>query len=143
MKCKGATAPCTCSDCVRACQENPGWFAPDEAERAIAAGLANRLMLDWWVDFPENVYLLAPASQGCEGKYAPELDVFAPLFPGWNKGKCTFLKRRRCAIHNSGFKPHQCRTYAGNEEVKALWDNDPARALIEHWKKLVGLEAEQ
>ncbi len=139
---------CTCHQCVRACHLNPGWPTPEEAEKAIEAGHAGRLMLDWWVDFPGNIEILCPASEGFEGERAPEPEEgFIAMFSGWCKGRCTFLTSdNKCEIHQSGFKPQECREalvcssiggFAEHKKVAMLWNTDEARSLIERWKKLV------
>ena len=43
------TKLCTCHECVALCEANPGWMTPDEAMRAMDAGLASKLMLDFYV----------------------------------------------------------------------------------------------
>lgn len=68
---------CTCADCRRGCQRNPGWFTPEEARATIAAGYTSRLMRDWLepnsrLGNDERIYVLAPASLGSEGEDAPE-----------------------------------------------------------------------
>lgn len=106
---------CVCKECIDCCHNNPGWMTPDEATKAIKAGLSNKLMRDWSeprdaiLDQKENVYLLCPASKGCGGKDAPETPNNVYLLSDWSKGTCELLKRNRCTIHNSGFKPAECR----------------------------------
>ena len=143
----GTKESCTCDICRRACL-NPGWFSPDEAASVLHAGLAHKLMKDWiepceQVGNAERIYILAPASLGHEGKNAPELDdFFLYRIIGWNKGQCTFLNNGRCDIHNSGFKPLQCRGFFHGESIDnytmaKLWDNTTARAIVDVWEWLV------
>src|SRR5262245_51533200 len=111
---------CTCEKCIRACQRAPGWMSPEEARKAIDNGYADRLMRDWFEPSSkygnkERIYVLAPASLGCEGKDAPEVDRedLHNIIRGleWNKGRCTFFNDEgRCEVHESGFKPLQCKS---------------------------------
>lgn len=146
---------CSCKDCVGACKANPGWPTPAEAARFIAEGLASRLMCDWLepsslIDTDERIYLLAPASRGHEGDFAPEMDFLDFAF---KKGRCVFLDRKdRCEVHDR--KPLQCRmTLAcgseplnrlgngySNYDIAKLWNTDEGRALVADWKRAVGVE---
>lgn len=156
-----STKGCTCSKCVAPCRTSPGWFTPQEAELAILAGHSERLMRDWLEPSEEHgnkerIYVLAPASVGCEGRDAPEIlpndpddleamigKVLELIGDGWEKGECTFLTEdNRCEIHKSGFKPKQCRECFGckpdsgpdNFEMIRFWDNPEAQALVEKWR---------
>lgn len=146
---------CDCPKCVNLCQQNPGWMTPAEAMQAMDAGLAHRLMRDWLepshqLNNPERLYVLAAASLGCEGRDAPEFSFFE-LFWGYaKKGRCTFLENDLCTIHDSGFKPKQCRESLGclrktgpdNYEMARHWDNAEGRAALQRWQELVGADAE-
>jgi hypothetical protein len=157
------TESCTCAACVDLCRKNPGWFAPDEAELAINAGLVDKLMCDWLepslghnVGNTEKIFILCPAADDYAGQMAPEwdemhgytgsvLDGLLELY----KGRCIFLENDRCAIHHSGFKPRECREQFGrgckstgratNYEMARLWDNEQGRALISRWRAQVGM----
>lgn len=138
--------PCSCSECIDLCRRNPGWMTPAEANAAIDAGLAKRLMRDWLEPCTEygndeKIWILAPASEGCEGLDAPECDSWVSAFMGnWCKGQCTFLRDGKCEIHDSGFKPRQCRETLGctgehttNYEIAKHWDTDEGRTVVERW----------
>jgi len=146
-----ASRGCTCDKCVSCCTRNPGWMSPEEATAAIKAGYAARMMRDRL--YPddrygndENIYILAPASQGCEGQDAPEPLCLFDYFMGWCKGRCTFLNaENRCDIHDSGFKPIQCREALactpssrtgreGNFAVARLWDTPEGRTTLALWE---------
>lgn len=143
----GTIESCTCNRCVGACKRNPGWFGLDDAERALNAGLAPKMMLDYWIDSP-FVYILAPASVGYEGKLAPD----RPLFDfNWTKGHCTFLKANRCLIHYSGYKPMQCKgllcctplienNHISNLTMRNIWDCERGRLLVERWRSLTNCQ---
>ena len=91
--------------------------------------------------------ILARASVGYEGEDAPEMPLVA-LFSDWEKGQCTFLRKNRCEIHNSGFKPLQCREslacdpdkatgYLDNYEMARLWKTMEAKAIVKKWKEAI------
>ena len=89
--------PCTCDICRGYCQR-PGWWTVDEAEQAIEAGYAHRMMLEMSPDLTFGV--LSPAFKGNEGNFA--IQVFA-------RNGCTFLKDGLCEIFGTGFEPLECR----------------------------------
>lgn len=70
--------PCSCDECISFCQR-PGWWTVDEAEKAIDAGYANRMMLEVAPEFSFGV--LSPAFKGNEVNYAMQL---------YAKEGCTF-----------------------------------------------------
>src|SRR4029079_10581116 len=103
---------CQCDRCRSACERIPGLFTPDEAEHAIEAGHADRMMAVAYHDERDGDYLaLAPRSVP-HGK--PELTHIGPhlrLDTAAAKGRCTyFTKDRKCELHGTGFKPGECRT---------------------------------
>lgn len=143
---------CHCPRCVNLCLHNPGWMTPTEAELAIKAGLSNRLMRDWLepsdeIKNKERIYVLCPASEGCEGKDAPDFDMYelimSSLTGSLSKGECTFLnEHNRCELHTTGFKPIECRLNFGcrprvsirNHTVAKLWNTPKGRAVLAKWK---------
>jgi Fe-S-cluster containining protein len=151
---------CTCEKCVNACQVFPGWMAPIDATRAIKADHARSLMRDWLepsseVGNEERIYVLAAAAEGFGGRDAPELEEMQGWTPGIptflfgflggaslpTKGPCVFLKRDRCSIHDSGFKPKQCREAFGcdtergpdNFAMARLWDTEAGKLALAAW----------
>lgn len=150
---------CQCPKCVRACQHLPGKFNPDEADRAIDAGYADRMMLDWLepsyqVGNDERIPILAPAALGHEGRIAPTLDEMYPdgflSFPTEAVDlPCALFKNGKCTIHDSDFKPQQCRTTfvctgAGdnNYDIARLWDTDRGRQVVQKWREITGCREE-
>ena len=140
---------CSCTNCVSLCERNPGWMTPEEALKAMASGYAHRLMRDWLepsfqAGNEELIYVLAPASIGCEGSDAPDFDLFS-LFSGTAaKGKCTFLNNGLCDLHATDYKPMQCRESMGcvnigldNYEMARMWDNVQGREAIYLWSTLL------
>jgi hypothetical protein len=140
--------PCSCGQCVSLCERNPGWMTPDEAMKAIAAGHRNRLMRDWLepcseLGNDERIYLLAAASIGCEGADAPEfglMDMMDMLMGNCSKGQCTFLKDGLCEIHQTDYKPKQCRESLGcehsgpdNYEMARLWNTNEGLKALAAW----------
>ena len=126
---------CACAECVAMCQHRPCWPTPEDAQRLIEAGYADRLMVDWWFDRDLNktIYLLTPAIAGRESGEAP----------AHPEGQCTFLNADGlCQIHDSGLKPTEgqialCgdRTPEGlHEQIARTWDEVAAQALIDRWE---------
>ncbi len=147
------TSECKCEACVGACENNPGWMSPGEAVAAMNAGLAKKLMLDWLDPSSEvgnqgRLPVLAPASLGNEGKLAPEMEGMNWLFSmvEWTKGRCTFLsKEGLCEIHESGFKPVQCRslTHDGmmnNYDAAKLWLSSEGTEAVLRWREETGCD---
>jgi Fe-S-cluster containining protein len=139
---------CSCAKCVECCENNTGWMTPAEAAAAIKAGHAKSLMRDWLepdgiIGADERVYLLAPASEGCEGGDAPEASWVSLLLDNFTKGQCVFLTDGLCSIHDSGFKPLQCRVdntdynepshQASNWSVARLWNTEEGRDILAMW----------
>lgn len=103
---------CKCSECVDACKAQPGWFKYGEAEKAASLyGLPFKefrekfLILDH-CDNPyinDAPYVWAPRKVDVDGK-----DDRIRSFENQRKeGKCIFLQRNRCSIHEA--KPFECR----------------------------------
>lgn len=149
---------CRCDKCASACRLLPGRMTPEEAQRAIAAGLASRMMLDWYdpcsrLGNNDKVLMITPGSVGYEGTDAPDTEDLFPggLMQAWTSGPepmpCTFFKDGLCGIHDSGFKPQQCRTvYActgqGDENIvlARLWWTPLGQEVVEQWKRAAGYE---
>lgn len=148
----------TCHSCVQACHRNPGWMNPVEAVKAIAAGFAPKLMLDWLdpdLSFgnKETIWILCPAARHFGGSTAPDMGEMIGggsrlSFISTNrpyKGRCVLLgDDDRCTIHTSGFKPQQCRETVicaeegpDNYDMARLWDTDEGRAVVVEWKRVV------
>lgn len=152
---------CTCEECVSCCKSYPGWFTPDEALRAIEAGFASRFMLDWFepdsrLGNKERIFVLSPAGVGFEGRSAPEYSIGELLqfvVTGTNPIdlRCTFLTQdEKCEIHNTLFKPVQCRSFnqcdesthdnwVNKLEVAKLWEG--RQDVVEKWKA-VGMRSD-
>ena len=117
------------------CERRPCWPTPDDAQRLIDAGHADRLMLDWWFDNEQNktVYVLTPAITGREGGQAPAIP----------SGRCTFFSDEGlCRLHDLGLKPTEgrqalCkeRTPDGlHEQVGRTWDGADGKTVIDAWE---------
>lgn len=146
---RGSLKSCTCAACIQACVEMPGWMTPEEAECAIQAGYGSALMLDWLEPCDEignvdEILVLCPACAQCDGRRAPVMPPF-PLNLSWVKGRCVLLTRDgRCEIHNSGFKPAQCRLSrrchpsakcTSNYTIARLWDTEDGRRIVAGWRE--------
>lgn len=142
---------CACAVCVGFCQKHPCLGTPEEAEKLLDAGFADRMMLDCWYypsmshpEKTENVYRVQPAGKGNEGKQA---GFWAP-FKEW---PCTMLTEEgKCLLHDPGLKPLEGRVAShekietGHDEVEKLgawleaqWDTPRGRRVVERWKKEV------
>lgn len=129
---------CTgCRGGVEACESRAGWPIPSEAKKMLDAGLAMRMMLDYWASDGSlpRTEIVCPAEDDRGGGPA------AGIMPG---GRCTFLKDDLCEIHNSGYKPLECRVACCKKrdsrlhlKVAKTWNNEEGRAVVEEWKKLV------
>lgn len=128
--------PCSCPVCVGYCAR-PGWWTVEEAESAITAGLAFRMMLEF---SPERTFsVLSPAFKGCEANFA--LDIYS-------KNGCTFLQANLCKLHGSGLQPLECRhchhadPSAGarcHAAIERDWHTPAGQALVARWGSLTGL----
>ena len=127
--------PCSCETCVAYCMR-PGWWTVQEAQKAIAAGYAPRMMLEMAPDLSFGV--LSPAFKGCEGGFALQ------EFYGCG---CTFLKNGLCELFGSGFSPLECRFC--HHERKGLGQKCHAdiekdwrvsgKQLVKRWVSLTGV----
>jgi hypothetical protein len=126
-------------------------MTPAEARLAIEKGFGPKLMKDWLepcrqLGNIEKIFVLCPASRGYEGCDGPEMP-FSAIFVAraWSKGVCTFLEKNKCAIHDSGFKPLQCREALAcddeqnekcpdNYEMAKLWDTEEGRETVKLWE---------
>ena len=129
--------PCACDVCLTYCTR-PGWWTVEEAERAIEAGYANRMMLEV---APELTFgVLSPAFKGCEGFYA--VDQFA-------RNKCTYLKENRCELFGTGHQPLECRFCHHDRrgvgpkchaDLERDWNTPAGQVLVAKWITQVGLD---
>ena len=127
--------PCSCDQCHSFCRR-PGWWTVHEAQLAIKAGYAGRMMLEI---APEMTFgVLAPAFKGCEGNFA--LQVFSV-------SGCNFLKNTKCELHGTVFQPLECR-YCHHEragmgsgchaDIEKDWHTTYGRALVADWRRITG-----
>lgn len=131
---------CSCDICTSYCQR-PGWWTVAQAADAIAAGFANRMMLEM---APEGTFsVLSPSFKGNEVNFA--LEVYA------NQG-CTFLKEGLCELFGTGHEPLECRFChhdrkgAGQKchsDIEKDWNTPEAKRLIVQWGNLTGFWARQ
>jgi hypothetical protein len=127
--------PCSCEVCVGYCKR-PGWWTVDEAERAVEAGYASRMMLEM---APERSFgVLSPAFKGCEGDFALERCA--------SQG-CTFLKDNLCELFGTGHQPLECRFCHHDRpglgirchaDIEKDWNTPGGRALVVRWSKQTG-----
>jgi hypothetical protein len=132
--------PCSCDVCKSYCRR-PGWWTVKEAEKAIKAGLAGRMMLE--ISPEKNFGVLSPAFRGNEGNYA--LNTFAD-------NGCTFFKDGLCELFGTDFQPLECRfchhdrTGLGKKchnEIEKEWNTNFAKRVIVRWGNLTGFWEKQ
>jgi hypothetical protein len=127
--------PCSCEICVSYCKR-PGWWTVDEAQKAIEAGYAERMMLE--MSPKKDFAVLSPAFKGNECNYS--LQIFA-------QNGCTFLKDGLCELYDSGFEPLECR-YCHHKrkgmgikchtDIEKEWNSPEAKRLIVKWGNVTG-----
>lgn len=132
--------PCSCDICVGYCHR-PGWWIVEEAEKAIKAGLAPRMMLEISPD--GNFGVLSPSFKGNEGNFA--LQVYA-------EQGCTFLDKGLCELSGTGLQPLECR-YCHHErigfgnqchiDIEKDWNTDYAKRMIVRWGNITGFWVRQ
>jgi hypothetical protein len=129
--------PCSCEICVSYCKR-PGWWTLKEAERAVDAGLASRMMLEMAPD--RSFGVLAPAFKGCEGFFALQEE---------SVHGCNFLKNNLCELHGSGLQPLECRVchHASpglgprcHADIEKEWNSPAGKALVERWGKITRIQ---
>lgn len=127
--------PCSCEICRSYCKR-PGWWTVDEAEAAIAAGKAGRMMLEI---SPEKTFaVLAPAFKGNETNFA--LQIFS-------ENGCTFFENDLCELFGTGLQPLECRfchhSRKGlgkrcHSDIEKEWKTRKAKQLIVNWGNITG-----
>lgn len=134
------SVPCSCDICRSYCKR-PGWWTVVEAEAAISAGKAYRMMLEI---SPERTFaVLSPAFKGNESNLALQL---------FSENGCTFLKDGLCELFGTGLQPLECRFChhdrkgMGNKchsDIEKEWNTKEAKRLIVKWGNITGLWARQ
>jgi hypothetical protein len=128
---------CGCEVCRSFCAR-PGWWTVREAASAMAAGYANRMMLE--VSPERDFGVLSPAFQGCEGDFA--IQEFS------DRG-CNFLVGGLCELHGTGLQPLECR-FCHHErsgwgetchaDLEKDWNTHMGQQLVMKWGRLMYLE---
>jgi hypothetical protein len=129
--------PCGCKICLDYCRR-PGWWTVEEADKAINAGYAGRMMLEM---SPELTFgVLSPAFKGCEVSFAT--NKCAP-------NGCNFLVNNLCALHGTGHMPLECR-YCHHDrkgmgeachlDIEKEWNTPAGQAIVVKWCRLTGFK---
>lgn len=129
---------CECERCSVMCQA-PCCGTPEDINKLMKAGYANRLMFDDWPDWDGGSDMLKPAMKGSEGSRAP--------WETRTEEGCTFWKDGKCELHKSGLKPIQGKlvTHDSSDEqiqwiidkIRRSWKTKKAKAVIKKWKKFM------
>lgn len=119
---------CQCETCQKACAYRPGRFLPGEVEIAAAHfGMTplqffqEKLAMDWWVEYPQDIYFPAPALVN---------EPTGDRYPSSPQGRCSLFMGGKCSIHE--VKPFECRDWyhgSSDEENKIRVDK-----LVEAWR---------
>ena len=126
---------CTCDVCRSFCQR-PGWWTVEEAEKAVDAGFAGRMMLEISPELDFGV--LSPAFKGNESNYA---------LKAFSKNGCTFLDNGLCTLYGTGFQPLEClychHTRKGkglkcHTDIERDWKTRNGQKLIVRWGNVIG-----
>jgi hypothetical protein len=128
--------PCSCEICTSYCLR-PGWWSVDEAERAISAGLAKRMMLE--ISPERDFGVLSPSFKGNECNFALQM---------FSKNGCTFLTLGLCELFGTGFQPLECRFCHHDrkgqginchQDLEKEWKTKRGQQLVVKWANIVGL----
>ena len=122
---KGTKESCTCRECRTACKYKPGWFIPGEAEKVapylnieLKELFDTKLMIDWWCDYPKDIFLLSPAIINEDA---------GQEFTADPKGQWVFYKKGLCEIHP--VKPFECK-----ESLHNIESFDTHKNVANKWK---------
>ena len=135
----------SCCGRGRCCENNPGWFAPGEVEKAAE-----------WMHLPVEefvgTYLVLNSIQLDDLPGRPVVEAFVPTkvdekgqpLEGagrrssrvyqYMKGPCIFYKEKRCGIHP--VRPMECRAYFCEQDEKLNLSHEQIGKLwYDTWKK--------
>lgn len=132
---------CDCQECKDMCSNRPCWPMVKEAEKMLDAGWGKKMMLDYWVRYPEDVFLLCGAVENHEKKRAPYNPAKQCVLQDKKTKKCKVYDIRpleaRIASHDSdSSKTQEVREFV----IVKDWDTDEGRALVARWKAEVSFE---
>jgi hypothetical protein len=123
------------------CKNRPCWGTPEQIEKIIDAGHADKLMGDYWageLNGYNNPTIVSPAIKGYGGKSAPF----------WPHGRCVFLtKSNKCKLHGTSMKPlegalascdggHQNSQYNVHKMIAETWATEKGQEVANKWWKL-------
>jgi hypothetical protein len=122
--------PCSCDICTGYCQR-PGWWIPEEVQKAIDAGYGNRMMLELSPD--KTFSVLSPAFRGNEENFAMHF---------YSGNACTFLQNGLCELFGTGLQPLECR-YCHHQRkgkgkfchlaIEKEWRKNNSKRIIIQW----------
>lgn len=130
--------PCTCNTCKSYCIR-PGWWTVEEAKRIIAAGKADRMMLE--ISPERDFGVLTPAYKGNKSNYT--LQFFAG-------NGYTFLQNGLCELFGTDLQPLECRYCHHSRkglgiechwDIEKDWRSRKGKELVAKWGKMVFTDA--
>ncbi|MDP4108927.1 MAG: hypothetical protein Q8878_02750 [Bacillota bacterium] len=128
--------PCSCDICRAYCLR-PGWWTVAEADSAVQAGLAGRMMLEVSPDYKFAV--LSPAFRGCEKNFALQ---------ECSSSGCNFYTDGLCELFGTGHEPLECRFCHHDREglgqkchrdLEKDWNSPAGLELVNDWGVMIGL----
>lgn len=127
---------CACEICRSYCMR-PGWWTVEEAQKAIEAGYARRMMLELAPDFSFGV--ISPAFKGCEANFALQ---------NLSNNGCNFYIAGKCELYDKGLVPLECRFchhdrvgqgQLCHQDLEEEWKSPEGQALVKKWGIRTGL----
>jgi hypothetical protein len=128
---------CACGKCMGMCSR-PCWPTPEEANKLIDNGYADKLMLDWWTDGDGDIFIICPANPGYGGQRASDYCFgVSDLHSGcmMNENGCTLKPKSLQPLE--GRKAYHDHEGGLHQSVAALWNSDAGRKVVKRYRDLV------
>lgn len=150
------TSGVTCTGCtagIEMCHSRPCMEGPEEFEKIIEAGFADKLRVDYYHTKKRNIEFITGAvyeriigSPVDKPEYQTTYKHYTSWWPG---GKCVLLTEdNKCSLHELDLKPEQGRQACckedndvskDNEYYAKLWNTKKGRALVKRFKELLNI----
>lgn len=164
------TSGVTCTGCtagIEMCSSRPCFGTPEEFEKIIEAGFADKLRIDYYyrgskgkkdIEFLTGAAYEQDVDKWLELKRNPEFKItddipyktiYSHYSPFWPGGRCVLLTEdNKCSLHELDLKPEQGRqacckeendTAKDNEYYAKLWNTKKGRALVKRFKEMLNI----